>query len=136
MGGFDNRNFTTPKKNIVKALDTLFVKNPELKIAEKWIKYEHWKNSGFDFLDSRIFYFQTEPEEMYYVTFVENGNENQNNFGPTILAVRSVFTKRHNKWLKKENCSEKLKERIESRFETEIISKLELYSGIIATRKN
>ncbi|MDR7211676.1 hypothetical protein J2W48_003633 [Flavobacterium piscis] len=136
LGGFDNRNFETPKQNIEKAIETLLVKNPELEIPEKWNDNDNWKKRGFGFLDTRIFYFQSEPEEMYYVSFVEDGNEKQNKNGPTILAIRSVFTKRHNQWLKEEDFDYNTKERIENRFDTEIISKLEKYSGLKATRKH
>ncbi|WPO77077.1 hypothetical protein [Flavobacterium sp. KACC 22761] len=136
LGGFDSRNFATPKKNIEKAIDTLFNKNAELEIPEKWKEYDNWKKRGYDFLDTRIFYFQSEPEEMYYVSFVTDGNEKQDENGPTILAIRSIFTKRHNKWLKEEDFSVDEKERIENRFDAEIISKLEKYSGIKAIREN
>lgn len=134
LGGIDNRTFETPKQNIEKAIETLFVKNPELKIPAKWKDNDDWKKRGFGFLDTRIFYFQSEPEEMYYVSFVENGNEKQNENGPTILSIRSVFTKRHNQWLKEEDFSKDEKERIEKRFDTEIINKIEIYSGIKATK--
>ena len=73
---------------------------------------------------------------MYYVSFVENGNGKQNENGPTILAIRSVFTKRHNQWLKEEDFDEIEKQRIENRFDTEIIGKLEKYSGLKASRKH
>ncbi|WP_026978903.1 hypothetical protein [Flavobacterium tegetincola] len=106
------------------------MKNPELKIPAKWKDNDDWKKRGFGFLDTRIFYFQSEPEEMYYVSFVGNGNEN----GPTILSIRSVFTKRHNQWLKEEDFSNDEKERIEKRFDTEIINKIEIYSGIKAIK--
>ena len=133
LGGFDNRSFATPKQNIEKAIDTLFAKNPEFKIPEKWKEYDNWKKSGYDFLDTRIFYFQSEPEEMYYVSFVENGNKKQDENGPTILAIRSVF--RH-RWLNEEDYGDKEKQRIENRFDKEVISKLEKYSGVKPTRKD
>jgi len=136
LGGFSERSFDTPKQNIEKAIDTVFAKNPELKIPEKWKVHNDWEKRGFGFLDTRIFYFQSEPEEMYYVSFVADGNEKQDENGPTILAIRSVFTKRHNQWLKEEDFDDKTIERIENRFDTEIISKLEKYSGLKATRKD
>lgn len=136
LGGFDNRNFEMPKQNIEKAIETLFVKNPELEIPEKWKDNDDWKKRGFGFLDTRIFYFKSEPEEMYYVSFVEDGNENQNQNGPTILAIRSVFTKRHNRWLKEEDFDDYMKERIQNRFDTEIILKLEKYCGLKANRNH
>ena len=135
LGGFDNRNFETPKQNIEKAIETLFVKNPKFEIPEKWKVNDNWKKRGFGFLDTRIFYFQSEPEEMYYVSFVENGKEKQNENGPTILAIRSIFSKRHNQWLNEEDFENDEKERIEKRFDMEIISKLEKYSGIKATKE-
>lgn len=134
LGGFENRNFETPKQNIEKAINTLFAKNPELEIPEKWKEYDTWEKRGFGSLDTRIFYFQSEPEEMYYVSFVSDGNEKQDENGPTILAIRSVFTKRHNQWLKEEDFDDNTKERIENRFDTEIITKLEKYIGARATR--
>ncbi|AWV97142.1 hypothetical protein [Arcticibacterium luteifluviistationis] len=136
LGGFESRSFNTPKQNIKRAIDTLFATNNELKIPEKWNEHDDWEDRGFGFLDTRIFYFQSEPEEMYYVSFVENGNEKQDENGPTILAIRSIFTKRHNNWLKEEDFDDMEKERIETRFDTEIISKLENYSGVKAVRKN
>ena len=87
-------------------------------------------------MDSRIFYFKSEPEEMYYVTFVSDGNENQERNGPTILAIRSVFTKKHNNWLLIDDFEITEKERIEKRFEVEIVSKLEKYSKTKALRIN
>lgn len=136
LGGFDNRNFVTPKQNIEKAIDLLFVKNPKLKVPEKWKEYDNWKKNGYGFLDTRIFYFQSEPEEMYYVSFVEDGNEKQDKNGPTILAIRSIFTKKHNKWLKEEDLGFDEKDRIEKRFDAEVIGKLEKYSGVKSTRQN
>ena len=136
LGGFDSRLFNVPKKNIEKAIDTLHQKNTELWIPEKWEEYNTWKQRGYDFLYSRIFYFKSEPEEMYYVTFVSDGNENQERNGPTILAIRSVFTKKHNNWLLIDDFEITEKERIEKRFEVEIVLKLEKYSKTKALRIN
>lgn len=136
LGGFDNRNFVTPKQNIEKALDTLFSKNIKLTIPEKWEEYDNWKKIGYDFLDTRIFYFQSKPEEMYYVSFVGNGKEKQDENGPTILAIRAVFNEKYKKWLKEEDFNNDEKERIEKRFDKEIINKLEKYSGVKATKQN
>ena len=46
LGGFDIRNFETPKQDIEKAIETLFVKNPKLEIPEKWRDYDTWKKRG------------------------------------------------------------------------------------------
>lgn len=136
LRGFKNRSFLTPKNTIEKAIDNLYAKNPKLKIPEKWKTYDTWKKRGFEFLDTRILYFQSDPEEMYYISFVKNGKENQDENGPTILSIRSVFTKEHNKWLKEEDFENNEKERIEKRFDTEIINELEKYSGIKAKKEH
>ena len=135
LGSFNGRKFTTPKKNIEKAIDTLFAKNPEYKIPENWKIYDNWKKAGYDFLDTRIFYLQSEPKEMYYVSFIGNGNEKQNENGPTILAIRAVNFGNYS-WSNYEEFTKKERERIEQRFDNEIISKIEKYSGVKATRKN
>lgn len=134
LGGFDNRVFQSPKENIITALDTFFIDNPEMQIPAKWKSHDNWKKRGYDFLDSRIFYFNTVPEEMYYVTFVANGNENQNKNGPTILAIRAVNNGR-GKWIKYDDFDAEEKERIEQRFDKNVIIEIEKYSRIKAVRK-
>jgi len=134
LGGFDNRIFPTSKKNIENAITSLFIKNPELKIPDKWKIYDDWEKRGYNFLDSRIFYFDTKPEEMYYVTFVGNGDDKQNEKGPTILAIRAVSVG-DNRWILYDEFSPEQKEKIEQRFDEKIISEIEKITGVKAIRE-
>ena len=114
MGGFDTRAFDVPKASIVKSIDAFFVQNPEYKVPEDWKKYNDWSKRGNDFLDSRIFYFDHGQKEMYYVTFVGNGQSDQNIKGPTILSVRAVNVGNY-RWYLEEDLSDENKEIIENR---------------------
>ena len=133
LGGFDNREFPVPKGTIVNAIDTFFAQNPEYTIPDDWKKYDDWSERGYDFLDSRIFYFDSGQREMYYVTFVENGESNQNIKGPTILAIRAINLGDYD-WLKEDEFIDEHKEIIESRFDKEVISKIEKIVGVKSIR--
>lgn len=133
LGGFDMREFNVPKETVAKSIDTFFAQNPEYKIPEDWKKYDDWSKRGYDFLDSRMFYFDTGQKEMYYVTFVSNGESNQDEKGPTILSVRAVNVG-DNRWFLEKDFSEENKEIVENRFDKEIISKIEKIVGIKSTR--
>jgi isocitrate dehydrogenase len=74
---------------------------------------------------------------MYYVSFIGIGNDSihtHNNF--IRLAIRAVYTKRFRKWYYEKDFDEKEKERIENRFDKEIISKLEKYTGVKTRTEN
>jgi hypothetical protein len=116
LGGFDSVKFETDKKTLGNSLDTLYKLHPPYTIPDKWKDFDNWSERGYDFLDGRILYFASSPEEMFYVTILA-GDE-------TRIAIRAV----HNgqgRWLKEEDFSTTDKERIERRFDSEIISKLE-----------
>ena len=61
LGGFEKITFFTSKRILVAAIDSLFAQNPEYKITEKWKKGNNWSERGYDFLDTRIFYFKSTP---------------------------------------------------------------------------
>ena len=127
LGGFDRVTFKTSKRNVVNAIDTLFVKNPEYLIPKKWKKYDDWKAKRYDFLDSRIFYFKSSPEEMYYVTFYGDANHaTQTDTTKTSISIRA-FNNGSQDWHLESKTSEAEKNRIQKRFKEEIISKLEKY---------
>lgn len=135
LGGFDLRSFSTSKKNIVRAIDSLYLNYPEYVIPSKWTKFDIWKSRGYDFLDSRIFYFSVQPEEMYYVTFYGDANDSiQINHTYTALSIRAYCNGNY-KWLKEEDCTSKQKERIQKRFDEEIIPKLQKYIDVITADK-
>lgn len=127
LGGFNTISFPVSKKRVEIAFDSLYSNHPEYKIPDKLQEYNFWSKSGYDFLYSRLIYFNEFPEEMFYVSFV--GEEQT--FKDTThadIAIRSVFTGSKKKWLKEEDFSEEEKIRITNRFENEILSKLEKYT--------
>ncbi len=128
LGGFNTVSFPVSKKKIEIALDSLYFNYPDYKIPDKYQDFNSWSKNGYDFLDSRLFYFSKFPEEMYYVSFV--GDEKT--FKDTThidIAIRSVFIGRKRKWLKQEEFTKEEEIRIQTRFKTEIISKLEKYTN-------
>ena len=122
LGGIgDNIYFATSKKKLEIAIDSLFSKHPEYMILPEWEIYNDWSASGYDFLESRIFYFSN-PDEMYYVTFVGDSTllADSTKIG---IGIRAVCKGTY-KWLLDADLNSKEKERIEKRFDDEIISKL------------
>jgi len=129
LGGFDIRTFDTKKKNIECAIDSFYSKYPEYRMPDKWKTYDFWDSAGYGFLDTRMFYFNSSPEEMYYVSFLKFPDSNS-----TSIAIRSVFDGK--RWVNEDNTSRHEKYRIENRFDSEIVSKLEKYSNSNAIRGN
>ena len=125
LGGFDTISFPTSKKKIEIAIDSLYFNYPEYKIPDKWKEENDWSKRGFNFLNSRIFYFKENPEEMYY-TSIRVGNDSLTHID---IAIRSVFMGSKRKWLKQEDFTKEEENRIQTRFKTEIISKLEKYTN-------
>lgn len=135
LGGFDLRTFSTSKRNLVEAMDTLYAKHPEYKIPEKWESYDDWHERGYDFLDSRIFYFSSNPEEIMYVSFYGDANDAvQLDTSETSLSIRAYRNEKFG-WTKEGDCSTKEKHRIQERFDEEIISKLQDYTNAKVTKE-
>ena len=122
--------FPTSKDKLEIAMDSLFSEYPEYRIPAKFSKYDRWSKAGYDFLESRIFYFKSDPEEMYYITFVGDSVTLADTSKVTI-AIRAVFNEKNIKeklWLTADDLNSKEKERIENRFDNEIVLKLQLYT--------
>lgn len=135
LGGFETRSFLISKKKLETSMDTLLTLHPEYKIPVKWLPFDDWSKRGYDFLRSRIFYFGLPPEEMYYVTFVEDYASPADTYKATI-AIRSVFNGgNHVRWLLEKDFDSNEKKRIEERFNNEIISKLEIYTKTKAKKE-
>ena len=132
LGGFDTRSFLIKKSELNNAFDTLYSKFPEYNIPNKWKKFDDWKERGYDFLDARIIYFENNPEEMYYLTFIGDSIA-QSNSQTSIISIRAVCNGSA-KWLLVSDFSKDEKERIEKRLDTAIISKLESYLNIKSIR--
>jgi hypothetical protein len=127
LGRFDSRKFETGKKSLVIGIDSLYKLHPEYTIPDKWKDFDNWSERGYDFLEGRILYFAASPEEMYYITVLA-GDE-------TRAAVRAVHTGT-GRWLLEEDFSSTEKERIETRFDFEIISKLETLTKSKSVRED
>ncbi|RYU87378.1 hypothetical protein EWM62_16865 [Mucilaginibacter terrigena] len=117
------------------ALKQIYKDHPEYLIPEKWEQFNDWSRRGYDFLDSRIFYFKDAPEEMYYISFIKDP-EDPAAAKSVILAVRAVQRDSSTSWLLQKDFNEKQQEEIEARFDKEIVSKLEKYTLTKAKRSD
>ncbi len=137
LGGIgDTINFPTSKKNLEIAMDSLFVKHPEYKIPEKWETYNDWHQRGYDFLESRIFYFKSSPEEMYYVSFIGDSVmlADTTKIG---IAIRATYNgDARGRWVLGDSLGSSEKQRIISRFDNEIVSKLEQYTKTKSSKES
>jgi hypothetical protein len=130
LGGFDTITFPTSKRTLVKVIDSLFAQYPEYKIPDKWKKEDNWKERGYDFLDTRIFYFKSVPEEMYYVSFYGDANDSlQVDTTKTGISIRAVDNGANYIWTKESDISSSEERRITKRFLNEIVSKIEQYTN-------
>jgi len=120
-------SFHTSKDTLERAIDTLFAKYPEYKMPQKWEQYNTLKPRPASYLENKYFYFKDQPEEMYYVVLIDNlvmtGDSSRAG-----LAIRAVNTGK-SKWLLESALGYGDERRIAKRFDTEIISKLQQYTG-------
>lgn len=128
LGGFNTIRFPVSKKNLEIAIDSLYFKHPKYKIPDKFQDYNSWSERGYDFLDSRLFYFSEFPEEMYYISFI-GLDQTFKDTTHIDIAIRSVFIESKERWLEEKDFTEDEKIRINSRFKNEILSKLEEYTN-------
>jgi len=136
LGGFDRITFPTSKRALVVAIDSLYAQHPEYKIPDKWKREDDWKSRGYDFLDSRIFYFMKQPEEMYYVSFYGDANDSvQVDSTATAIAIRAVYNGSTYNWTKEGDLNSSEEKRMQKRFKEEIISKLEKYTNTKSTHE-
>lgn len=134
LGGFKTRKFPVSKQILVVAIDSFYKTNPQFMTPLKWKnERDSWKKRGYDFLDTRIFYLKNDPEEMYYVSFIGDGNDSiQRDNNSVSIAIRAVFTRKNMRWLYEKDFSGNEKARIENRFNSDVISELEKYAGVKA----
>jgi hypothetical protein len=124
LGGFDPRTFSTKKIYIEHAIDSLYSVYPDYRMPAKWKKYDFWGAAGYGFLETRMFYFKNPPEEMYYVSFIDYPSQDTTT---TTISIRSVFN--GERWSKEEDTHRQEEDRIEKRFDSEIVSKLGRFSN-------
>jgi len=90
LGGWDNCAFPISFSKLDAAINRLYDEYPNYKMPEKWKDYDNWSQGGYDFLESRIFYFGSVPEEMYYITFLGDSKELKSaDTRNTVIAVRA-----------------------------------------------
>jgi hypothetical protein len=129
LGGIGNEiYFPTSKRKVEIAIDSLYNNYPEYKLPGKWKKFNTWSDRGYNFLESRIFYFKSSPEEMYYVTFIGDSTvmADTNKVRIGIRAIDNGI----GRWFVEKDLDPKERERIEKRFNDEIVSKLKRYLSI------
>lgn len=85
LGYFGARQFSTHQDTLEKAIEVLYEKHPEYTVPRKWEKFNVWDSISYNKRNSHIFYFNSDPEEMMYVSYIDN-NDNE----ISILAVRAI----------------------------------------------
>ena len=131
LGGFDFRRFPVDKYKLELAVDSLFTLDSTLKMPNNWKRLDDWEERGYDFLDTRIFFFKKSPVEMYYVSFIGDSSLWAKS-DHSEIAIRAIGTGAG--WTLEENISENERERIENRFDKNIIKRLEVLLNVKAER--
>lgn len=122
LSGWDIIVFKIPTQKLKSGIDSFYKANPKYVIPGKWkSESDYWVKANSD-LKTTIFYFEDAPEEMYYVTFIGAGTGDNPNYSR--LAIRGV-QKDNGNWKRFEEFNTSEQERIEKRFEKEVVTKLE-----------
>lgn len=130
LGTFGMLVFPFSKSTMEKTIDTLFYEYPQYCPPDKWHSLTV-SNNAKNLIEGWIFYFGSHPEEMYGATLI--GDSTMLSDKTTIrIAIRTVYNGQY--WMVESALSSAEKKRIEARFDTEIISKLEKISGFKASR--
>ena len=131
LGGWPERTFPVSKENLTIAINKLYQDNPNYKVPDKWKYADSSEIKSYFFLPSVTFYFKNNPEEMYYVTFIGDDAMLADK-SKISIDIRSVSSDGNydgeNNWVRYDNQTLLEKQRIEKRFDEEIISKLEQYT--------
>jgi len=134
LGGWKTVVFPVAEKHIDTAIHSLYTNYAKYNVPKKWkAESESWNQAGYDFLKPIFIYFNSGPEEMFYITYIDGGYGTQNPEWARI-AIRAVYTEQ-NGWKKNTEYNDNEKNRIDKRFWNEIITKLEDYTKTKATRE-
>nr|WP_315422511.1 hypothetical protein [uncultured Pedobacter sp.] len=120
--------FPTSKVKLEEAFSRMYIDNPGYDIPDSLKKYDDWSKRGYNFLQSRVLYFDTPPKELYYMTYIGDSTDllDTTKIG---IAIRAVcIPEKSSKWLLGEELNDAEKNRMTARFNTEIISRLEEYT--------
>ncbi|SDM20795.1 hypothetical protein SAMN05421823_111106 [Catalinimonas alkaloidigena] len=133
LGGFDIRRFPVDKYTLENAVDSLLDSDTTFALPEKWAELDDWKKRGYDFLDTRIFYFSSPPEEMFYISFIGDSTEwAMTNYAE--IAIRAVGNQEG--WTLQKHTSNTEKQRIENRFDSLIIERIERMLNVKSKRED
>lgn len=126
FGGWDINVFPVPPNRFDKAIDSLYKLHPTYIMPEKWKAYgEDWIKQGYISKKIYVFYFNESPEKMYYISLVDAGMSEHPEY--TRISIRGVKTS-DGHWKENSQYNPKERERIEKRFNEQIIKKLEGYT--------
>jgi len=94
LGGWDILVFPVKESKLDSAINLFFfIDSVKYVVPKKWEhKSESWKRGGYDFLKARFFYFNANPEEMYYVSYISAGSGENPDW--TRLSVRAVYNEK------------------------------------------
>ncbi|TDE14819.1 hypothetical protein [Dyadobacter psychrotolerans] len=134
LGTFQPWGFAASEDQMNKAIANLYAQNPKYVIPEKWKYLDNWEESGYGFLQGKIFYFGQIPEEMYYVSY---SSDHIDDMKVMAISVRAVTDGNDSmRWFKNDEIQESEQKRINNRFYEEIIKKLEKLLGVPAQKFN
>jgi len=125
LGGIGEKYYFPVSKNMLtKAVATLMTEHPKYQVPENWQRFDDWSARGYDFLDSDIFYFSSQPQEMYYLSFIGDEESWKADSSKISIAIRAINVG-DSRWFLADDLNHSERNRIADRFEAEIVSKLE-----------
>ncbi|CAG5002258.1 hypothetical protein DYBT9275_02852 [Dyadobacter sp. CECT 9275] len=131
LGAFQKWSFAISEMQMEKGIENLYTQNPNCRIPEKWVHLDDWKQGGYGFLNGKIFYFEDQPEEMYFVSYYEGSMDSQD---VLVISVRAVNNGSSWSTVDDFRFREPEQKRIDNRFHEEIIKKLEKLLNVKAQK--
>lgn len=118
--------FNCNEKELDFCLNKFSEKQNEMKVPKKWIKFDNWKEKGYDFLNGKVFYFKegnNQIEEMYFVSILDSYPKEKDK---TSVSIRAVFRFVDNnpRWIYLDDFDKSEVSKIEERFQKMILDKM------------
>ena len=117
-----------------RAITNLYKQNTQYIIPGKWKYLDNWEESGYGSLQGKIFYFEENPEEMYYVSHYTEKLDGQDAVAMAVRAVNNGDASM--RWNTIDFFLEPEQKRINDRFYEQIIKKLEKLLNVTAQKYN
>lgn len=127
LGGWNTIVFKASEEKLKMAIDSFYKSEPKYHEIRKWKEEADFWIKDHSYLKATIFYFKDEPEEMYFVTFVGLGTDDNPNYSK--LAIRGVENG-DGRWKKHHDYGNVEQLRISRRFDVEIVKPLERILGV------